>query len=280
MYLRVSDISKYLGCPRAIEPMLRDSSMAGGYSGLDESIRGETEALKIGNAAHKVVQYVLDNPPEEREKVYEEVRNALDSIKQDVEMPSLISDILGENFLHGAIHDQLLMSSWKECHYLLYCSISLLRYLEKIPDSEGKWEIKAEMKIHGEDVSSKGVYLKDIFGSKTLLHGSIDLVLEYEDYFVVAELKTGAFAEWKKKTWELQTKIYSDACKFLYPDKKIAGFILHKYLTDGYNDVDGDSHWADSLDDSTKTIPGEHCQYCDQKLSCNASWFKQISSIR
>ena len=122
--------------------------------------------------------------------------------------------------------------------------------------------------------------MKDIFGSETLLHGSIDLVFEYEDYFVVAELKTGVFAEWKKKTWELQTKIYSDACKFLYPDKKIVGFILHKYLTDGYNDVDGDSHWADSLEDSTKTIPGEHCQYCDQKLSCDASWFKQIDSFR
>jgi len=280
MYLRVSDISKHYGCPKGIKPLLRNLSEVSGYPEVDYSVRGGTEALTIGNAAHRVVQYVLENPPEKRDKIHEEVQDALNSIKQDVRMPSLISEILGEDFLTGAIHDQLLMSSWKECRNLLDCSISLLGFLEDIPGSEGKWEIKAEMKIHGKDVSSENMYQKNIFGSTTLLHGSIDLVFEYDHYLIVAELKTGVFAEWKKKTWELQTQIYSDACNFIYPDKKIAGIILHKGLIDGYNHVYRDSHWADSLDDSAKTIPGEHCQYCDQKLSCNDSWFKQINSIR
>jgi len=279
MYLRVSDISKHFSCAKATSTKLRESAKSGKYSGM-ETMRSHTQATTVGNAAHAVVQYVLETPPEKRNQEYNKVREALNSMKKDVKMPDLISKILGEDFLSGSIHDMLLTDSWKECNDLLSCSMDLLGYLEKIPESEGKWKITAEMNIHGEELPIELPFQKEIFGSKTSLHGSIDLVFEYEEYLVASELKTGQYAEWKRKTWELQTQIYIDACKYIFPEKKIVGMIVHKGLDEGYQRVRGRDTWADSLVDRTRTVPGDHCQYCELKSSCSDSWYRQNNTVR
>ena len=178
MYLRVSDISKHFGCAKATSTKLRKPAKSGGKNVID-STRGDTQATTVGKAAHTIVQHVLKTPPEQRTEEHNKVREALNLMKNDVQMPKKISEILGDDYLSGSIHDELLMSSWKECNELLNCSMDLLGFLEKIPKSVGKWGIKKEMEIHDGKLPVKVPYKKEIFGTKTSLHGSIDLVFEF-----------------------------------------------------------------------------------------------------
>jgi len=279
MYLRVSDISKHFGCAKATSTKLRKPAKSGGKNVID-STRGDTQATTVGKAAHTIVQHVLKTPPEQRTEEHNKVREALNSMKNDVQMPKKISEILGDDYLSGSIHDELLMSSWKECNELLNCSMDLLGFLEKIPKSVGKWGIKKEMEIHDGKLPVKVPYKKEIFGTKTSLHGSIDLVFEFGDLLVVTELKTGEYADWKRNTWELQTQIYIDACKYIFPEKKIIGMIVHSGIEEGYQWVNKLDSWTESLVDRESTEPGDHCQYCELKATCSGSWYKQNNTLR
>ena len=240
-YLPVSKIASSAGCSRQLFSEIRERSSrrrrgvfsaAGNQSDRDD-------ARLVGTGVHRVIQYVLEHPPSEREQVSDFIRAELIGVKDNLCLPPTLKEILGQKFMNTAIRDRRLMKLWKEGADLLNCAKNLLSYLESsIPESLGNWEITAEDSVH-----EMSEVRRPLFGEQLYLHGDIDLIFRYQNYHVIGELKTGRKEGWKVKQWILQMQIYLDLWKEIHPDVDMAACIIHRSLDDGYDWVGMNRDW-------------------------------------
>ena len=102
------------------------------------------------------------------------------------------------------------------------------------------------------------------------LHGSVDLVFEWEDFRILGELKTGKYTKEKEKTWKDQVAIYGGIWKEKHPDHKVSSVVFHAskkpiWAYDVYN--------FSNLEDPNRRIGGPQCGDCPQKTSCEFSTY-------
>ena len=274
-YLRVSTIAESSGCIKFLRSKILTSYR---NSGGGSNRTKQTDAQLVGTGVHELIQFVLTRKGSERGKVAEQISMDLEHLRQNLESSDLLRKAFPDGYFQTGVIQHRMIKTWEEAKTLLQGSMNLLKALEEWKKgSENKWSVKEEVTIntkndhHGYDHSPPSS--RNIAGEELNLHGSIDLVFEYQSYRILAELKTGGYSEKKRRNWERQVKVYVDVWKEKHKEHTVFGAIIQQHLTNGFRHLSGPINWA-SLADPSQAVGGPQCQQCKYRNSCDVSEFE------
>ena len=273
MYLRISDLAGSSGCVPFLKGRVKNYKFLRSRPNSSSSV--QKFSLELGTAVHELIQFVLKYPSESRNEIAEQCAKDLEILRTTLKPSKLLLEAFPNKFLSKGLVVDKIMKAWEHGSNLLRICCDFLTYLEDgLPNSKNNWDIKIEVKLHknndGSEYNHSPASKRVIFNQEMALHGSVDLVFEWQDMRILGELKTGRYSEKKEKTWKDQVSIYGDIWKEKHPEHKVSGVVFHAskkpiWVHEAYN--------FSNLEDPHRRIGGPQCGDCPQKTSCEFSTY-------